>query len=89
MLAAAQILDERLGDTLKVWLPNSAVLAVVNVMDVKGCLELALITLSIIYTLWRWRRDSYVACEGCRVGKIPNLCPLPPRRRPWWCPKSL
>jgi hypothetical protein len=88
MLPAGQVVDERLGDILKVWLPNGAVLAAVNLMTIKGCLELALITVSIVYTLWRWRRDTYVACEGCRAGKIPIVCPLPVKRRPWWCPKN-
>lgn len=89
MIAAEQVFDARVGDTLRVWLPNGAVLAVVNAADIKLWLELTLIIVSLIYTLWRWRRDSFVACEGCRAGKIPADCPLPIKRRPWWCPKKL
>lgn len=82
-------LDGRWEDTLKVWLPNGAVLAVANAASLKEWASLGLLILSIAYTVWRWRRDSYVVCESCRNGRIPAECPLPPRRRPFWCPKSL
>ena len=89
MLAPLQIFDGKVEDTLKVLIPNGAVLATVNLMTIKSWLEVSLLAFSIAHTLWRWRRDSFVACEGCREGKIPNLCPLPVSRRPWWCPKKV
>jgi len=57
MLVPLENIEERLGDTLKVVLPNMGILAVVNIMTVKCWLEVALVSLSIAYTLWRWRRD--------------------------------
>lgn len=82
-------LDDRFVDTAKVLVPNGAVLALVHLVDVKTLGEVVLLGLSAGYTVWRWRRDSYVACEGCRNGHVPNVCPLAPRRRPWWCPKRV
>lgn len=66
--------------------PNATVLAVVNLSDIKAWAELLLIVLSILYTIWRWRRDSYVICAACRNGVPPPTCPLPLRKRPSWCP---
>jgi hypothetical protein len=89
MLAPINLLDERAADTAKVWLPNAVTLAFVNGLNLKDWLQVILISLSIAYTLWRWRRESYAFCAGCRDGKVPLVCPLPARRRPWWCPKKL
>ena len=86
---AAELFDRKLEDTLKVVVPNGTVLAAINTLEVKTWLELLLISLSILYTLWRWRRESFVACEGCRAGMVPRICPLPIRKRPWWCPKKI
>lgn len=86
---ATDLFGGRIEDTLKVVVPNGVVLAAVNTLEVKAWLEILLVSLSILYTLWRWRRESYAACEGCRVGRIPRICPLPTNRRPWWCPKKV
>jgi hypothetical protein len=76
-----------LVDSAKVLVPNGLVLAVVNAMTLKDWLNLMLISLSIGYTIWRWRRDSYVVCQACRDGRPPVNCPLPDRKRPAWCPR--
>jgi hypothetical protein len=89
MLAPLQIFDGKMEDTLKVLVPNAVILAAINAMTIKSWLEVALLSLSIAYTLWRWRRESYANCERCRGGTIPSSCPLPVSRRPWWCPKKV
>lgn len=47
----------KICDTLKVLVPNSTVIAVINLADFKTIAELGLIGLSAAYTIWRWRRD--------------------------------
>jgi hypothetical protein len=56
MMPAEQSPDA-LRDMLKVVGPNGIVLAALNVLTIKGWLELSVLTLSIGYTIWRWRRD--------------------------------
>jgi len=51
-------MNERLSDTLKVIVPNGAVVASVNLLELKGFAELGLMALSAAYTIWRWRRDA-------------------------------
>lgn len=46
-----------MGDTASVVGPNSAVIAIIHMIDFKTAGEVLLIGLSIGYTLWRWRRD--------------------------------
>lgn len=53
-----QLADERMGDILRVILPNGGVLAMVHLVDLATLGQLLLITVSIGYTLWRWRRDA-------------------------------
>ena len=81
--------DSRAGACLSVVVPNTAVLGLINMMDLKIWLELGLLILTLAYTIWRWRRDSFVICDGCRNGRIPDVCPLPPEDRPWYCPKRI
>lgn len=57
MLAPLENVEERMEDTLKVLVPNVGVLAVVNLMTIRCWLEMALVVLSIAYTIWRWKRD--------------------------------
>jgi hypothetical protein len=83
------ILDDRWRDTLRVVLPNSAALAAVNLVSVGSAVQLCVGLVTISYTVWRWRRDSYVTCRACIDGRPPFVCPLPPHRRPRWCPKNL
>ena len=47
----------RLADILKVNLPNGVVLASVNLLELKTVLEIVLVSLSLAYTIWRWRRE--------------------------------
>ena len=90
MLAWAKALfDERMKDCLLVALPNGAVVAMINLVQLNGIVTLLIGLASLAYIAWRWRRDSFVVCEGCRNGHIPSVCPLPPARRPWWRPKRL
>ena len=90
MLAGLKVLlDERGRDCLLVILPNGATLALVNVISLKNWAELFLILLSIAYTLWRWNRDTFMSCDGCRNGHVPRICPIPRRKRPYWCPRKL
>lgn len=49
--------DSRLADTLKVWIPNGASVAAMNLLELHAVAELVLLSLSIAYTIWRWRRD--------------------------------
>jgi hypothetical protein len=56
--ALKSFLDSRLADITKVVLPNGSVLAFVNLANVKHSLEIAAILITIIYTIWRWRRDA-------------------------------
>ena len=84
---AGQLMDERLQDTLRVLIPNGAVIAAVNVMTFRGWAELGLICISIAYTVWRWRRDSYVICQACRDGHVPESCAVKAGKRPGYCPK--
>jgi len=51
-------MNERLSDTLKVIVPNTAVVATVNLIDCKTLAEMGLILLSAAYTIWRWRKDA-------------------------------
>lgn len=67
--------------------PNATVLAAVNVISLKEWAQLALIVLSILYTLWRWRRDSCVMCDACRNGVPLASCSVPLGKRPPWCPR--
>jgi hypothetical protein len=77
----------RLGDVLSVVLPNGVILAAVNLTPVNQTITLLAGLVTIGYAVWRWRRDSYVLCQGCREGRTPEICPLPKRRRPSWCPR--
>ena len=83
------LFDGRLADTLKVVLPNSVVLAMVNLASLNQIAQLAAVGLTISYTIWRWRRDSYVVCQRCRDGQPPANCPYPRHKRPYWCPANL
>lgn len=83
------VLDERTKDCLLVLVPNGVALAVVNLARLNQYLQLAVGVCAISYTLWRWRRDSYVVCQACREGHPPAMCPLPLRKRPAWCPRNL
>lgn len=83
-----QAVDGRAGDCLSVIVPNATVLGIVNAVSLKTWAELGLIGVTILYTIWRWRRDSFVMCEGCRNGHPPPKCPLPARKRPAWCPRN-
>ena len=74
---------------LSVWVPTGAVLALINAVSLKGWLSVFLLIVNLSYSIWRWRRDFFVVCEGCRMGNVPSNCPLPMGRRPWWCPKKL
>ncbi len=85
--AAEWLVDERLTDTAKVVLPNGIVLAAVNLAPVNPWVTLIGGLVTIGYTAWRWKRDSFVMCQGCREGRPPAVCPLPERRRPAWCPQ--
>jgi len=51
-------MTERLRDVVEVWAPNGLVLAFVNLVSIKTCFEIVLISVSIGYTVWRWRRDA-------------------------------
>jgi type IV secretory pathway TrbD component len=53
---AAKVFDDTLADTLKVVIPNSAVLATINIVTLKEWAEFGLILLSAAYTVWQWRR---------------------------------
>ena len=86
---AKTLLTERIKDCLAVILPNGAVLATVRLVDLKTFGELGLLGLTMAYTAWRWRRDSFVICQSCRDGRMPVICPLPPRKRPWFCPRKV
>ena len=46
------------GDILKVVIPNGAVVAAVNVFELKEWLSVGLILLTAAYTIWQWRRAS-------------------------------
>lgn len=50
--------DSRFMACLSVLVPNSTILAVVNVVALKAWAQLGLIILSIAYTVWRWRKES-------------------------------
>ena len=69
---AGQLMDERLQDTLRVLIPNGAVIAAVNVMTFRGWAELGLICISIAYTV---------------DGHVPESCAVKAGKRPWYCPK--
>jgi hypothetical protein len=56
--ALKSFLDSRLADITKVVLPNGSVLAFVNLANLKHSLEIAAILITIVYTIWRWRRDA-------------------------------
>jgi len=56
--AATHLIDERLFDTLRVAVPNTVVVAVLHLADLKTLAELGLILLTAAYTVWRWRRDA-------------------------------
>ena len=46
-------------DISLVVLPNGAVLAFINLVDVKTVVEISLLLVSIAYTIWRWWRDAH------------------------------
>ena len=48
----------RVGDTCKVVLPNGVVLAAVNLARLNLIFQLVAVSLTILYTIWRWRRDA-------------------------------
>ena len=83
------LLDERSRDCLAVLLPNGSVLAAVNLARLNLWVQLAGGLLTIAFVIWRWRRDSFVLCKACRDGRPPRVCPYPPGKRPFWCPKKL
>ena len=59
MLERAEIVFEgRMADTLKVVLPNGAILAAVNLVQIDHLLTCASLLLSIAYTLWRWKKGA-------------------------------
>lgn len=86
---AKALWDDRLKDCLEVIVPSSTVLGIVNVVTLKAWFELSLLSVTILYTVWRWRRDTFVLCSGCLDNHPPTICPYPPDRRPSWCPKKL
>jgi hypothetical protein len=73
---------------LSVWVPTGAVLALINAVSLKGWLTVLLLSINVCFSLWRWRRDSYVLCRPCLQGKEPKACPYE-GHRPWFCKKRL
>jgi len=88
MVVQENISGGRLADVLSVVLPNGSVLLAVNLIQVNHLVQLAAGLATLGYAVWRWRRDSYVICQGCRDGRPPAVCPVKPGKRPSWCPKD-
>ncbi len=42
---------------LTIVLPNGVVLGVTTFADIEAYLKVALLAVTLVYTLWRWRRD--------------------------------
>jgi hypothetical protein len=90
MLSWVKEFDEnRIKDVLEVVVPNGVVLAAINLSQINLGLQIGAAALTCGYAVWRWRRDSYVLCHGCRDGHPPARCPYPEHKRPSWCPKNL
>ena len=89
MVVPLAILNDKVGETIRLWLVNGAILATVNLVTIKDFLSIGLLSVSICYTVWQWRRSIFAACERCREGNLPRFCRLPVSRRPWWCPKKV
>lgn len=80
---------ERWEDILTVCVPNATILATVTLVEVSNLVVLLSGLMTMAYAIWRWRRDSFVVCQACRDGRPPGICPLPEKKRPYWCPRSL
>jgi hypothetical protein len=81
--------SERWSDIAAVCLPNATIVAAVHMVELNALLTFLSLAVTIGYTIWRWRRDSYMICAPCRDGRPPLVCPLPANKRPLWCPKTL